>query len=599
MDSKLKNIKTQWDLAPLLVSDNDAKVHQYRTAITKATDAFASKWRGRTDYLEDPKKAKHALDEMEALERLPGIGNEAFYFDLRGAQDSINPAIKAKENQSNEFAKETFNKLHFFWLDLGNVSVQTQTRFLASAGLLPYRHLLERVFAEAKFRLSEAEEKVLVLKHSVAHQNWIQMVENFLSREEREVISEDGKQILATQETMMALIESKQKKVRDRAGQALDDIFATHGPLAEVEMNSVLANKKIDDELRGYDRPDKARHISDDIDTEVVDAMLGAVAGRNHLPRRFYRLKAKLVGVKRLAYHERGVEYGSLDQDYTFEEAAKLVHDTFTDLDPEFAEIFEMFLRESRIDVYPAKGKRSGAFCAARYITHPVYVLLNFTGTLRDVSTLAHEMGHAINDELIKKRQNALNFDTPMSTAEVASTFMEDFITDRLARGADDELKLALMVSQLNSLVSTIFRQVAIYRFEQELHQVFRTEGYVTLDTINKLFKKHMASYMGEASEGCENWWVYWSHIRNFFYVYSYASGLLISKAMQAKVRQDNSFVADVKTFLSTGISKSPKNIFAGMGIDITDNAFWNQGLDEIEQLLDETESLAKKLHKI
>jgi oligoendopeptidase F len=256
-------------------------------------------------------------------------------------------------------------------------------------------------------------------------------------------------------------------------------------------------------------------------------------------------------------------------------------------------------LLTGNIDVYPRKGKRTGAFCAAIHVTQPVYVLLNFTGKLRDVTTIAHEMGHAINDELIKKHQNALNFDTPMSTAEVASTFMEDFITERLAEGATNETKLALMVSRLDDVIGSIFRQVAIYRFEQELHEMYRTEGYVTLEKINKLFKKHMESYMGPASDGCENWWVYWSHIRNFFYVYSYASGLLISKAMQAKVRQDKNFIKQVKIFLSAGISKSPKDIFSDMDIDITDKKFWEQGLDEIETLLNDTEVLAKKLGKI
>lgn len=420
-----------------------------------------------------------------------------------------------------------------------------------------------------------------------------------MSKDGRKIVREDGKKVTATLEMMMGLTESKQKTVRDQAGKALDGLFADHASLAEAEMNSVLANKKIDDQLRGYARPDQARHLSDDIDTDVVDAMLDAVSERNELAQRLYRLKAKLLQVPKLRYHERSLGYGKIDQNYTFHEAAELVRGVFSELDPEFAAIFESFLKNGQIDVYPKKGKRSGAYCAYYFITHPTYVFLNFNGKLSDVSTLAHEMGHAINDELMRKKQNALTYATPTSTAEVASTFMEDFILERLAKGADDDTKLSLMVSQLDRAISTVFRQVAIYRFEQELHQLYRKEGYVTAEAINVLFKKHMASYMGPASEGCENWWVYWSHIRNFFYVYSYASGLLISKALQAKVRQDKKFIKNVKQFLSAGISQSPKDIFADMGVDITDKRFWAQGLDEIEELMDATEKLAKKLDKI
>ena len=158
------------------------------------------------------------------------------------------------------------------------------------------------------------------------------------------------------------------------------------------------------------------------------------------------------------------------------------------------------------------------------------------------------------------------------------------------------------MMQKLNDDVSSIFRQVACYRFEQELHAVFRTKGYLSKEEIGTLFRKHMAAYMGKAveqSEGSENWWVYWSHIRYFFYVYSYAGGLLISKALQNSVKRDPAFIEKVKEFLSAGLSDSPKNIFHRLGIDVTDKQFWGKGLDEVEKLLNETELLARKLGKI
>ncbi len=179
---------------------------------------------------------------------------------------------------------------------------------------------------------------------------------------------------------------------------------------------------------------------------------------------------------------------------------------------------------------------------------------------------------------------------------------MEDFVLEEIRKDADDELKLSINVMKLGNDISTIFRQVAFYNFEAELHNNFRAKGYLSKEEIGKLFQKHMSSYMGSAveqSEGSENWWVYVSHFRYFFYVYSYASGLLISKSLQSEVKNNPKFIFKVKEFLSTGVSDSPKNIFAKLGIDITDKKFWEKGIAEIENLLAETESLAKKLGKI
>jgi oligoendopeptidase F len=179
---------------------------------------------------------------------------------------------------------------------------------------------------------------------------------------------------------------------------------------------------------------------------------------------------------------------------------------------------------------------------------------------------------------------------------------MEDFVLQEILRTSDDEARLSVMMMKLNDDVSTIFRQVACYRFEQEFHGAFRQKGYLSKEEIGTLFRNHMEAYMGnsvEQSPGSENWWVYWSHIRYFFYVYSYASGLLISKSLQNSVKSDPRFISKVKDFLSAGSSDSPKNIFLNLGVDIADGKFWDAGLDEVEELLRETTQLARKLGKL
>ncbi len=593
-----KKVKqTTWNLKPLFRSDNDPAMAEERKKIERESYKFINKWRNRTDYLENPAVLKEALDEYEELNRHYGAdGGEGFYFQLRLAQEQNNPKIKAKAGKIHDFAIKIVNDMQFFTLKIAKIPEKDQKKFLEYEGLKKYRHFLERLFAEAKHVLSDSEEKIMNLKGIVAHGNWVRMTDSFLAKEERDVMTEKGKIGVKNFAEIMSLINSKNKKVRDAAAKALNDILEKNSETAENEINSIFQNKKIDDEIRKFPRPDSARHISDDIDTEVVDALLKAVSERFDISKRYYKLKARLMGVKKLEYHERNVEYGKIAKKFSYNDSVGLVSAVLGNLDADFSNIFNSFVSNGNIDVFPKKGKSDGAFCAANLISQPTYILLNFTGKFHDVLTMAHETGHGINDELMKKKQNALNFGSPLSTAEVASTFMEDFVLEEIAKKADDEERLAIMMTRLDDDVSTIFRQVACYRFEQELHRKLRAKGYLPKEEIGKIFQKHMASYMGNAvlqSKGSENWWVYWGHIRRFFYVYSYVSGLLISKSLQNYVRNDKAFINKVKEFLSAGSSDSPKNIFLKLGIDISDKEFWDKGIDEVGELLDKAEILA------
>ena len=594
--------KDTWNLTKLFKSDDDSEMEKKRKVILEKSYAFINKWKDRNDYLEDPKVLKQALDEYEFwLRNYGSSGDEGYYFHLRTAQNQNDPKLKAKENKIEEFSKKIGNDIQFFTLRIARIPQQLQNKFLNYEDLAPYKHFLEKSFEESKYLLSEPEEKILNLKSTPAYRNWVKMTSGFLSKEEREVILEDGKKALQPFEEILKLTESQNKKIRDKAAEALNDILRKHVDSAEQEINSILLNKKIDDELRNVERPDIIRHLEDDIDTEIVDHLLSTVSKHFNIAQRYYALKARLLGVKKLEYHERNVEYGDGGV-YSKEDSVKLVNKVLLDLDREFSDIFLRFVENGQIDFFPKKNKSGGAFCTHNLISQPTYILLNHTNKLRDVTTMAHETGHGINNELMRKKQNALHFGTPLSTAEVASTFMEDFVLKELVKESNDEQKLAIMMMKLNSDVSTVFRQVACYKFEQDLHKDFREKGYLSKEEIGSLFQKNMAAYMGDAveqSEGSENWCVYWSHIRRFFYVYSYASGLLISKSLQKSVRDNPEFINEVKEFLSTGLSDSPKNIFEKCRIDIADKSFWNTEINEVEELLDETEKLAKKLGKV
>jgi oligoendopeptidase F len=606
---KATDYPTEWNLKLLFESDDDLRMNERRKKIEQSTKAFVDKWKHNKNYLSNPNILKEALDEYELWAKNSGVnddlngnnltGDEGYYFWLRSQQDQNDPKIKAKMNNIHDFTVNIENQMQFFQLSLAKITQKHQRIFLHDEKLKKYKYYLARVFAEAKYVLDDEIEKVLNLKASVAYSNWVKMTSSFLAKEEREVIDEKGIKAKKTLSDIYALLRDTDKKVRDSAAEAFADILQEYVDVAEYELNSVLQNKKIDDELRGAKRPDEIRHVFDDVDSEIIDSLRAAVAKRFDISKKYYALKAKLFGVKQLKYHERGVPYGEFNKKYTYSEAVNLVQNSLHRLDSSFSDIFMHFINDGRIDAFPRKGKRSGAFCVYNLITQPVYIMLNHTDTLQDVLTMAHEVGHGINNELMRKQQHSLYFSTPVATAEVASNFIEDFVLHDLTMNLPEKLRLSVLMYQLDNLIASIFRQIACYNFEFELHNSFRERGYLSNQEIGKIFQKNMRAYMGDAVEQtsgqADTFWVYWPHIRDFFYVYSYASGLLISKALQNNVKQNPRFVENVKDFLSAGRSDSPRNIFLRTGIDISKSEFWDSGLDEIEILLVEAEQLAQK----
>jgi len=586
---KIDLSKTNWDLS--VVFTDESKFEEEKNRVIDANYKFINKWKNRTDYLESPQALKTALDELEKLEATTGTtGALSYYYGLKSALDQTNPQILAKLNKIEEFAVKIANDAEFFSYKLAHIKPETQQVFLKSPKLKDYHHMLQGLFENAKYLLSEPEEKILNLKGSVSHGNWVHMTSSLLSKEERQVVDEDGKKKIKNFSEITSLLNSKNKVTRDSAALAFNDIQERWADVAENEINSILQNKKINDELRGIKRSDLPRHISDDIDTQVVDTLIKTVTDNFDIARDFYKLKAKSLGQNKLEYHERNVEVGDIKGSFSFEDSAQLVYKVFSNLDSDFGDIFKMFIENGQVDVFPKKGKSGGAFCSHQLKTQPTFILLNHTDKLNDVLTLAHESGHGINNELMRV-QNSLNFHTPLSTAEVSSTFFEDFVLEELLKGVDAQTAFAIKMQKLNNDISTIIRQVACYNFELELHNKFKEVGYLSKQQIGEIFTKNMSAYMGDyvnQGEGSENWWVYWGHIRSFFYVYSYASGLLISKALQKMVKQDKTNIEKVKKFLSFGSSKSPKDIFKELEIDITDSKFWQSGLSEVRSLLGE-----------
>jgi oligoendopeptidase F len=296
-------------------------------------------FRSRNDYLEDPLVLRRALDHYETWKRSYGTdGEEGYYFWLRTQQDQLDAALKAKFNKMEDFSKRLENESQFFYLRIARIKPEAQNGFLEHEALNKYRHFLERIFAESRYHLSEPEEKILNLKSATSYANWTKMTSSFLSKEERSVLTEKGKKKVMPFTEIIGLMNSKNKRVRNSAAQAFNDILQENADVAEAELNSVLANKKIDDELRGSPRPDMLRHLADDIESEVVDALIDSVAGRFDIPSRYYALKARMLKVRKLEYHERNVEYGVVAKHFPYQRSENIVYSVMNKLDRKFTE---------------------------------------------------------------------------------------------------------------------------------------------------------------------------------------------------------------------------------------------------------------------
>ncbi|MCD4756376.1 M3 family oligoendopeptidase [bacterium] len=575
-----------WNLKLLYKGLDDPQIEKDIELSTQAVNTFISNWKGNKEYLKNISTLKKALDENDQLFTKYGILTKpGYYLHLKKETDLNNTKLKARIKKVTQKRIKLRNDLQFFFIDLSKIPKAQQKVFVNAIELKEYKHYLETLFAKAKYILTDKEQKVFNLTASTSFGNWTRMIKELLSKQSVTIVDEEQKRKKVSYNEIPQYLHSTDKDVRDNASKEFNKINKKYIEIAEYEMNSILERKQIQDEYRGKKRVDLSRHLGDDMDSEVVDALIEVVTNNFDISKAYYKKKAKLLGQKILGYHERNVPIGEIDTKYDFDTSISLVKKVFGNLDPEFKEIVEKFEKNGQYDVFPKTNKSGGAYCISTNKHLPTYILLNHNGKLNNVLTIAHESGHGIHSELVKE-QNSFNDGYSTALAEVASTFFEDFVLEEVLKGVkDEELKEVILMERMDSDVSTIFRQVAFYNFEKDLHTTFRKKGYLSHSEISDIFVKHMTSYLGDSvdvDDSMRYGWLYISHFRRFFYVYTYASGLLISKYLQSKVREDTHFIEKFKDLLKAGSSKSPKDIFMDMGIDISEKEFWEKGIKNI-----------------
>jgi oligoendopeptidase F len=410
----------------------------------------------------------------------------------------------------------------------------------------------------------------------------------------------NGKDARLTLSEILALSHEPDREVRRRAHETLFTVLEQQSLVLTFVYDTLVQDHLTIDRLRRFPHPMAARHVANEIDADAVERMLAVTEKNFGEAQRYFRVKARVLGLPRLALYDQYAPIGTEMPPSTFERARDAILAAFGAFSPEFATAARQFFERRWIDAEVRPGKQDGAFCASPSPALHPYVLYNHTGNLRDVMTLAHELGHGVHGWLARK-QTHFNYDTPLTTAETASVFGEFVVFDHLlATERDPRVQLALLCGKIEDAFATVFRQAVLTRFEQAVF-ARRTAGRFTPETVCRLWLDANRPYYGDAVEFTEAYRWGWSYIPHFihsrFYCYSYVFGeLLVLSLYRQYKEQGASFIPKYMALLEAGGSQSPEALLAPLGVDFHDPAFWQKGFDEIHALIERAEALAETL---
>jgi oligoendopeptidase F len=585
-----------WDLDPLLdgdPSDPVAAVDAMLAEAQRRADAFSERYAGHVAELDGPGLAE-AMRELGDLQEI--VGRAGSFSGLHFSTDTADPERGALFQRVQEKATPIETKLLFFELEWAAVDDERADELLATEGLDFCRHHLHTARRYRPYLLSEPEEKILAEKALTARNAWGRLFEEQIAA--LQVDMEEGAEPVSLEVALSHLHSgdrSERAHAAERVSAALEPGLRTRG----FVFNTLLADKMVDDRLRGYSHWLQSRNLANEASDESVQALVTAVRNRYELPRRWYRLKAQLLGLDRLKDYDRMAAVTDENPTVHWGEARDLVQDSYSNFSPVLGDLVHRFLTERWIDAPVRPGKRAGAFCAYTVPSVHPYVMLNWTSRRRDVLTLAHELGHGVHASL-GGQQGIYHFATPLTLAETASVFGETIVFGRLLeQAATPESRLSLLAESIEGSIATVFRQIAMNQFEDRIHTERRETGELALDRIGELWAHSQEELLGDAVEVTEGYRTWWSYVHHFVsvpgYVYAYAYGQLLALAVYGRYEEEGeSFVPAYIDLLSAGGSKSPEELGEIVGIDLADPGFWDKGLALVERQLDAAEQAAR-----
>lgn len=582
-----------WDLSDLYDSAKDPQLSSDKEKVLQLSDALAEKYRGNIGGL-SAQEFKLMLDEYEEVLDLSGkIGSFAY---LQWSTDTGNSEYGKLVAETNELSSEISQKLVFLdveWLGLPSDKAKA---LIESDELQKYKHYLESSRRYKQHILEEKQEQILSAKSVTGRSAWVRYFDETLGAAKFEL---DGEEY-SEQEVLSKLHESD-RDLRKRAHASLTNTFRDLSRSLTFVFNTLLADKATNDKLRKYESWIDSRNLANQTDQKTVDALIDAVTSKYDLVQRYYKLKQELLGLDEMKDYDRYAPIIENEASIKWKEAEEMVMDSYTNFHPQMGEITQKFFDKNWIDAAIKPGKRGGAYSASTVPSVHPYVFMNFNGKIRDVQTLAHELGHGVH-QYLSRQQGVLQSSTPLTTAETASVFGEMLVFQKLKKELDDpKEKLALLIGKIDDTIATVFRQISMNRFENAMHTARREEGELTTERFSELWVEQQKALYGDSVSLTDEYGIWWSYIPHFLhtpgYVYAYAFGELLVLALYEEFTQrPDGFAERYLELLSAGGSEWPEDLIAKMGLDITQPDFWNKGLASFERMIEEAEDLAAQV---
>lgn len=586
----MEKYKTEWNLTLLYKNIDDPQIETDIRKIETICSEIQKKYQ-KGNFVKTPKSLYDALEHVEKITNSIAEAKPLLYLYLMTQLNTKDDIARARLHKYEQRLVAASNKLVFFDLAIARIPKKDQSSYLSYVPLKKYKYMLQKLFLSAKYALSEKEEQLVNLFGQPARSMWVDANQKFLTTQ----MLQYGKKTIPLSEAE-EIVKNLPKTERHALYKKMLEAYKCATSIAEPEINALVATKALLDTQRGYKDVTTEPFQNHELDTKTIDALLKSIEKYKSSIHTFFSLHAKLLGEKTLSYVDRNVEVGTVQHSFSFDISVELVKNAFLKAGQWYSTTLEEFLRNGQVDVFPRPKKTSGAYCIGT-IGNPVFVLLNHTNDLHSTEVIAHEMGHAFHWIFSQEQPEHYRHHT-MATAEVASTFFEQVFSDHIVQTLSEKEKVVYLHSKIQRDIQTIFRQVAFFNFEKELHEYIRSKGYASSVEIQTLLSKHMQAYLGPAFHLTEDdglQYVAWSHLRLNFYTISYAYGLLVAKGLYEYWKKDKSYIKKVEQFMKAGGSESPKNIFKKAGIDTTSTVFFEQGLEGIKKDISTLERLAKK----
>ncbi|TSC69056.1 MAG: oligoendopeptidase F, partial [Parcubacteria group bacterium Gr01-1014_70] len=553
-------------------------------------------WRGKITDASLPGDVLRALQEYEAIAQ--EAAKPIFYANVLHATDSDNKEHGALFQKTQAVCTEIENKLLFFVLELLGLSDDVLRRFTDAAELMPYKHYLKNLLQTKPHRLSEKEEQILNDTALTGPAAFVRLFEEEMSQKKFKVTVE-GKSEEWSEEKVLDLLYDANREKREEGARALTAGLTQDLRRLAFIFNTLGHDKQIRDTYQKFQTPEEARHLANETTQEMVDTMCSAIRENISVASDYYTLKRDVLGFPELYDYDRYAPILETQRMYSFKEAEQVVLDAYGVFSPVLRERAEEFFQKNWIDAETRHGKRSGAFCSPMTPdTHPL-VFLNYLGGTKHVLTLAHELGHGVHASLMR-RHTLLNFDTPLTIAETASVFGEMLVFDNMRKTMVGKELLALTMGKREDIFATVFRQYAMYAFEQDFHKARRSEGELSQERISELWMNRQREMFGNSVILRNDYSIWWSYISHFlqtpFYVYAYAFGELLTLSFYNMYRTADDKTAFAKKYtdmLEAGGTKTPEELVEPFGIDLSSKEFWCGGISIIQSMVTD----AKNMH--